>query len=64
MSEFSKNQFEAIMDKLNELLAKNDELEKALAIKDDKLALQKEQIEFLTQKLYERKKESLDFDPD
>ena len=63
MSGFSKNQFEAIMDKLNELLAKNVELEKAIAIKDDELALQKEQIAFLTQKLYGRKKESLDFDP-
>ena len=63
MSGFSKNQFEVIMDKLNELLAKNDELEKAIAIKDDELALQKEQIAFLTQKLYGRKKESLDFDP-
>lgn len=49
MSGFSKNQFEAIMNKLNELLAKNNELEKAIAIKDDELALQKEQIAFLTQ---------------
>ena len=63
MSGFSKDQFEAIMNKLNELLAKNNELEKAIAIKDDELALQKEQIAFLTQKLYGRKKESLDFDP-
>ena len=63
MSEFSKNQFDAIMEKLNELLAKNSELEIAIAIKDDELALLKEQNAFLTQQLFGRKKESLDFDP-
>src|SRR5699024_5289284 len=56
-------QFEVIMDKLNVLIAKNSELENSIAIKDDELAFLKEQIAYLTQKLYGPKKESLDFNP-
>lgn len=63
MAIFSENQFEAFMDKLNDLLAKNSELEKVIAIKGDELVLPKEQIAFLIQKLFEPKKESLDIDP-
>jgi len=59
----SERQFDIIIEKLDELLVKNEELEKSNAIKDDELTLLREQVAYLTEKLYGHKKESLDFDP-
>lgn len=58
----SERHLDIIIQKLDEILAKNEELEKSNAIKDDELALLREQVAFLTQKLYGRKKELLDSD--
>src|SRR5690625_8049521 len=59
----SEQQLAIIIQKLDKLLVKNEELEKIIAIKDDELAFQKEQIEYLTQQLYGAKKESIDINP-
>src|SRR5690625_1367241 len=59
----SEQQLAIIIQKLDKLLVKNKELEKIIAIKDDELAFQKEQIEYLTQQLYGAKKESIDINP-
>lgn len=58
MSKRSEQQFEAIIEKLDKLLEENKQLKQQIAQKDDELALQKEQIDYLTQKLFGRKKES------
>ncbi|SFK49236.1 Transposase [Marinilactibacillus piezotolerans] len=63
MSIKSEKQFEVIIEKLDQLLEENKQLKTLLAQKDDELSLQKEQIEFLTQKLYGSKKETLKDDP-
>ena len=52
MSKKSEKQFEVIIEKLDQLLEENKQLKTTIAQKDDELSLQKEQIEFLTQKLY------------
>lgn len=59
----TERQLDIIIQKLDELLAKNEKLEKLNAIKDDELALLREQVEYLTDKLYGRKKETLDINP-
>ena len=51
MSIKSDKQFEVIIEKLDQLLEENKQLKTLIAQKDDELSLQKEQIEFLTQKL-------------
>lgn len=48
-----------IIEKLDQLLEENKQLKTLIAQKDDELSLQKEQIAFLTQKLYGPKKETL-----
>ncbi|MEY8292044.1 IS66 family transposase [Carnobacteriaceae bacterium 52-44] len=58
MSKRSEQQFEEIILKLDQLLEENSLLKQQNAQKDDELALQKEQIEYLLGKLYGRKKES------
>ncbi|WP_225743754.1 IS66 family transposase [Marinilactibacillus sp. Marseille-P9653] len=63
MSIKSEKQFEVIIEKLDQLLEENKQLKTLIAQKDDELSLQKEQIEFLTQKLYGPKKETLKNDP-
>ncbi|SEJ05801.1 Transposase [Alkalibacterium gilvum] len=63
MSIKSEKQFEVIIEKLDQLLEENKQLKILIAQKDDELSLQKEQIEFLTQKLYGPKKETLNGDP-
>ena len=63
MSIKSDKQFEVIIEKLDQLLEENKQLKTLIAQKDDELSLQKEQIEFLTQKLYGPKKETLNGDP-
>ena len=63
MSIKSDKQFEVIIEKLDQLLEENKQLKTLIAQKDDELSLQKEQIEFLTQKLYGTKKETLKNDP-
>ena len=59
MSERSEQQYDEIIKKLNELLEQNKVLAQQNAQKDDELALQKEQIDYLMQKLFGRKKESI-----
>lgn len=59
----TERQLDIIIQKLDELLAKNEKLEKLNAIKDDELALLREQVEYLTGKLYGRKKETLNINP-
>ena len=63
MSIKSEKQLEMIIEKLDQLLEENKQLKTLIAQKDDELSLQKEQIEFLTQKLYGPKKETLKEDP-
>ena len=63
MSKKSEKQFEVIIEKLDQLLEENKQLKTTIAQKDDELSLQKEQIEFLTQKLYGPKKETLKNNP-
>lgn len=63
MSIKSEKQFEVIIEKLDQLLEENKQLKTIIAQKDDELSLQKEQIEFLTQKLYGPKKETLKNNP-
>ena len=63
MSTKSEKQFEVIIEKLDQLLEENKQLKTLIAQKDDELSLQKEQIAFLTQKLYGPKKETLKGDP-
>lgn len=59
MSKRSKQQFEEIIIKLDKLLEENITLKQQIAQKDDELALQKEQIDYLMQKLFGPKKETL-----
>src|SRR5690625_2006523 len=59
MSKKSEQQFEVIIEKLDKLLEENIKLKQQIAQKDDELALQKEQIDYLMQKLFGRKKESI-----
>ena len=59
MSKKSEQQFEIIIAKLDNLLEENRKLKQQIAQKDDELALQKEQIDYLMQKLFGRKKESI-----
>lgn len=59
MSKKSEQQFEVIVEKLDKLLEENIKLKQQIAQKDDELALQKEQIDYLMQKLFGRKKESI-----
>ena len=59
MSIKSEKQFEVIIEKLDQILEENKQLKTLIAQKDDELSLQKEQIAFLTQKLYGPKKETL-----
>ena len=59
MSKKSEQQFEGIVEKLDKLLEENIKLKQQIAQKDDELALQKEQIDYLMQKLFGRKKESI-----
>ncbi len=59
MSKKSEQQFEVIIEKLDKLSEENIKLKQQIAQKDDELALQKEQIDYLMQKLFGRKKESI-----
>lgn len=59
MSLKSEKQFEVIIEKLDKLLEENEKLKTTIAQKDDELSLLKEQNEFLIQKLYGPKKETL-----
>ena len=59
MSKKSEQQFEVIIEKLDKLLEENIKLKQQIAQKDDELALQKEQIDYLMQKLFGRKKNLL-----
>lgn len=52
MSKKSEQQFEVIIEKLDKLLEENIKLKQQIAQKDDELALQKEQIDYLMQKLF------------
>ena len=63
MSMKSEKQFEVIIKKLDQLLEENKQLKTIIAQKDDELSLLKEQNEFLIQKLYGPKKETLKNDP-
>ena len=49
MSKKSEQQFEVIIEKLDKLLEENIKLKQQIAQKDDELALQKEQIDYLMQ---------------
>ena len=59
MSKKSEQQFGVIIEKLDKLLEENIKLKQEIAQKDDELALQKEQIDYLMQKLFGRKKNLL-----
>lgn len=59
MSKKSEQQFEGIIEKLDKLLEENIKLKQEITQKDDELALQKEQIDYLMQKLFGRKKNLL-----
>lgn len=59
MSKKSEQQFEVIIEKLDKLLEENIKLKQEITQKDDELALQKEQIDYLMQKLFGRKKNLL-----
>ncbi|MGX7349240.1 IS66 family transposase zinc-finger binding domain-containing protein [Dolosicoccus paucivorans] len=59
MSKKSEQQFEVIIEKLDKLSEENIKLKQQIAQKDDELALQKEQIDYLMQKLFGRKKETI-----
>ena len=59
MSKKSEQQFEGIIEKLEKLLEENIKLKQEITQKEDELALQKEQIDYLMQKLFGRKKNLL-----
>lgn len=59
MSKKSEQQFEGIIEKLDKLLEENIKLKQEITQKDDELALQKEQIDYLMQKLFGQKKNLL-----
>jgi len=59
MSKKSGQQFEVIIEKLDKLLEENIKLKQEITQKDDEFALQKEQIDYLMQKLFGRKRNLL-----
>src|SRR5699024_3090144 len=59
----SEQQLSIMIQTLDKLSVKDEELENIIDTEDEKLALPKEQSEYLTQQLYGAKKESLDINP-